>query len=371
MIPVWKLKREIQRLMVQIIGLPQTIATLPRRLREPQLRRAHDAAFPGNLWITQGDVAAGDHFAVVVLFQPNGIATSTFETCENLRQNGYSPLVVSNAPLSDRDSARLKKTCWCVVSRPNFGYDFGAYRDGMRLIRQAEISPSQVILMNDSFWCDLTPTLLNRVKQQHADLFGLLQDEKVRHDTKGSMQTSKMHIESYFLVVSGKLWHSTTFEQFWHNYPMTDAKPKTIKYGEIGFSRAMANAGFHLEALTSRSVFLAHLDDYDTTELQQILTHAAYDDTALKTEAANFLARDTTPPEWRTEVLDHIRRCVHRRRFNAAFPLASANIFGTSFVKKSNEPIFQAARKSYINAVDEGLIAPPPPAIRSEIAQAK
>lgn len=371
MIPIWKLKRELKRLTDQLIGLPRTIATLPRRFREPQLRRAHDAAFPGNLRITAGDMAASDRLAVVVLFQPKGLAASTFETCENLRHGGYSPLVMSNAPLSDSDTARLAKSCWRVVSRPNFGYDFGAYRDGMRLIRQAGISPDQVILMNDSFWCDLTPALLDRVKARQADLFGLLQDEKVKHDTKGGTQTSRMHIESYFLVVSGQLWRSAVFEQFWHNYPMTDIKPKTIKHGEIGFSRAMADAGYHLAALTSRDAFLTQLARFDATELQQVLAYASYDDATFKAEAGDLLASAPDQPEWRAAVLDHIRRWVNRRRFNAAYPLASAKIFGTSFVKKSNEPIFRAARRSYVTGVNAGLIAPPSAVILSEIERAK
>ena len=125
MIPRWKLKRELVSIRDHLVGLPQTIASLPARLSEPQRRRAHDAAFPNNMHLTKGRIELGKRLAVVVLFQPRGIAPSTIETCQGLVAGGYTPLVISNAVLSAKDQALLAETCWRVVERPNFGYDFG------------------------------------------------------------------------------------------------------------------------------------------------------------------------------------------------------------------------------------------------------
>ncbi len=91
MIPRWKLKRELVRLRDHLVGLPQTIASLPARLSEPQRRRAHDAAFPNNMHLTKGRIELGKRLAVVVLFQPRGIAPSTIETCQGLVAGGYTP----------------------------------------------------------------------------------------------------------------------------------------------------------------------------------------------------------------------------------------------------------------------------------------
>lgn len=369
MIPRWKLKRELVRLRDQVAGLPQAVASLPARLSEPQRRRAHDAAFPQNLNLTEGRIVLGTRLAIVVLFQPRGVALSTIETCQGLVAGGYTPLVISNAVLSIADKALLSETCWRVVERPNFGYDFGAYRDGIRMIREEGINPDRLALINDSFWCLFTPELLGHLENLDADLAGLLQDEKVQHDTKGGTPTQKFHVESYCLFISAKLWNAQAFRDFWDNYLMTDFKPRTIKNGEIGFSRKMEAAGFSLKALTNRSFFLTAMSELDADGLEQSLLYAAYDDPFFRAEGAVLLQSPHRGAAWRTEVLDHIRRWVNRRRFNAAFPLASTRIFGVTIMKKSNEAIFAAARDAYLRAYDEGMLEPRSSAIVQEISE--
>lgn len=369
MMPLWKLKREFTRLCHQILALPQSLLMLPRRLSEPRRRLMHDLAFPNNLHLTEGKVALGKRLVIIVLFQPRGVSPSTIETCQDFVSAGYTPLVISNAVLSAVDQALLAETCWRVVDRPNFGYDFGAYRDGIRMIRETDITPDCLILMNDSFWCKITPMLLGRMEGLNVDLAGLLQDEKVLHDTQGGTPTRKMHIESYCLVISKKLWKTKVFQDFWDGYQLTDIKPKTIKNGEIGFSRTMSAAGFSLGALTSRSLFLAGLSNAKNDVIQQALRYAAYDDPVFKSEGVALFSRLAIGEEWRNDALDHIRRWVNRRRFNAAFPLASAHLFDASFLKKNQEKIYAAARETYLRGCEDGLIEPTSSAIITEIAE--
>lgn len=150
---------------------------------------------------------------------------------------------------------------------------------------------------------------------------------------------------------------------------MTDFKPKTIKNGEIGFSRTMSAAGFALGALTSRSLFLAALSDANNGTIRQALHYAAYDDPVFKSEGAALLLHSASGEEWRKDALNHIRRWVNRRRFNAAFPLASARIFNVSFLKKNHEKIYVAARETYLLGCKNGQIQPASSAIMTEISE--
>ena len=368
MIPAWKLRRELTRLRGQILGIPRSLAALPKRLAEPGRRRAYDAAFPANLTLSHGDVAPGAKIAIVVLHQPHGIAASTFATCEWLLHEGYAPLVVSSAPISGTDRAALHRVAWQVAVRENFGHDFGSYRDGIRLIRDAGLSPDRLILLNDSIWCPLRADLMARIEAINADLSGLLQDEKVAHDDAGGTPTDRLYLESYFFVISGALWRSAAFQDFWTSYPMTDHKPDTIKRGEIGFSRSMQAAGFRLCALTDRARFLAAIAHADAQTLHQALRYAAYDDRGFADENADLLACFGTDDGWKAQARDHMRRWVNRRRFNSGFPLATATIFGMYFLKKKQgEEIFVAARRSYLRAVQDGHIAAPDAVFLSEI----
>ncbi|MBK5927310.1 rhamnan synthesis F family protein [Rhodobaculum claviforme] len=434
MIPGWKLRRELARVGTQIANIPHSLAALPKRLTEPRRARAYDAAFPAALHQTVGTLQPNARLSVLVLYQPGGVAGSTLATCRWLAAAGVAPLVVSNAPLADADRAALADTAWRVVERPNFGYDFGAYRDGIRLIRAEGLQPERLLLMNDSVWCPMDADPLSALLTHAGDLVGIVQDEKVAHDRSGGRPTDRRHLESYCLSVSARLWRAPAFQAFWDGYRLTDYKPDTIRRGEIGLSRAMEAAGFDLAALGTREMFLKAMAMQETVSLCEILDHAAYDDHQFAKENAVLLTRagwpraqgareprtvqatfdrqvpgeheaalqrrrpERTEPQmrtseattslwaesaktgphptwmgsgdeaaWRADALDHIRRWVNRRRYPVAFPLGNARALGTFCLKKNSEPIFAAARHSYLRAVASGLIAPPPPPTLNEV----
>jgi hypothetical protein len=65
--------------------------------------------------------------------------------------------------------------------------------------------------------------------------------------------------------------------------------------------------------------------------------------------------------------MDHVRRAVHRRRFNSCYPYASEQFFGTLFMKKTSETVFAGMRDAYLRALEAGDMKPAPPAILTEI----
>ncbi len=367
MIPRWKIRREVRRIGHQIVGLPRTIADLPRRLSEPARRRDHDARFHDVVRRSPGSVAPGNRIAIFLIFQPGGLAASTLWTCDWLVAQGYAPLVVSNAQLSDADRAALASRSWLVMERPNFGYDFGGYRDAVRQINEGGLGPERLVIMNDSVWFPMREDVLDRLEALPGDIVGLLQDEKVAHDTDGGQPTDRRHVESYFLLIRGHVWASDAFQRFWRDYRMTDHKPHTIKYGEIGFSKAMAAAGFTLDALSHRERFLRAMEEQDAAQLRQILAHAAYEDEDVDDEGRRVLDTYEDSEAWRRHALSHVRRAVNRKRFNASFPLANEEVFGTLFLKKSREPIFRNMRRSYLRLLDEGLARAPCRPIEDEL----
>jgi len=370
MVHRWKIKRELSRIGGQITGLPRTLARLPSRLREPSRRRAHDAAFPGNLQVHAGSVAASKRVAVYVLYQPQGVSRSTFDTCGWLSSTGQAPIVISNAPLVARDREALRSCAWQVVERENFGYDFGAYRDGIGLARLGAPDAERLLLLNDSVWLFASDDLDRQVLAVDADLVGLLQDEKVAHDAAGSRATDKVYVESYFLSISRALLHSDLFRRFWSDYQMTDDKPATVRRGELGWSRTVQQGGFRLGSVSRRAVFLERLAGIGTPELRLALDYAAYDDEAYVVQNQLLRERYEAGDAWREAALAHVVGWVHRRRFNAGFPVLNEWIFGgTLCLKKSREPIFERMRRAYLRAVSDGLLRPPPTHILPEIEQ--
>ena len=372
MIPLWKVLRELNRIKDKTLALPRTLASLPRRLGEPRRREVYLRDFEKLTRRSFGAVPAVERIAVLLIFQPKGVAESVFLTLDWLRSEGYAPFVVSNAPVSDRDRELLLEGAWSLLERPNFGYDFGGYQDAIRLINRDGLSPDRLVVVNDSVWCPLRRDLLSVLETAwpDADIVGLLQDEKVQHDTSGGTPTKKSHIESYFYLIRGSAWRHAAFQEFWRTYQMSDYKPNTIKFGEIGFSRRMMAAGLKMEAYSRRSIFLEQLAEKDDAFLARTLNYAAYGDRDIARRAARFARLPTSSPGWRAAALDHIRRAVNRRRFTGSFPYANDQIFGTAFLKKSSEAVYLNMRRAYLRAVEDGQIAAPDPVLLTEIRAA-
>lgn len=367
--PYWKVRRELVRLGEKVWRLPSTIASLPRRASEPRRRAIYERDFDLLTRLTDGQVGQTTRIAIFLIFQRGNVAPSVLATCRWLKAEGYAPFVVSNGPLTDLARDQLAAETWRILERPNFGYDFGGYRDGIQLLFRWGLSPDRLIVMNDSVWLPVAPDLMQRLEEmtRDADIVGLLQDEKVRHATDGGQPTEYRHIESYFYLFKAAAHMHPAFRAFWRDYQMTDQKRLTIKNGEIGFSRKMEMAGLRLRGFASRSAFLERIAQMDNADLFETLRYAAYADRDIARAAVRLSRLDPAQHGWREAALDHIRRAVNRKRFNTTFPYANDKIFGTLFLKKSHEPIFTEMRRQYLIALEDGRVSAPPLEILREM----
>lgn len=368
MIPGWKVRRETTRLVGQITGLPAALYNLPKRLSEPKRRAEYERNFDKLTKVDEGNILFGKKLAIYLIYQPTGIVKSSLMTLDWLVSHGYSPIVVANSEIHQRDMLSLLSRVSLLLRRPNFGYDFGGYKDGIRLINRYEANPERVIIMNDSIWLPMGSNLMSQLEERRdLDVVGLLEDEKINHDAAGGRPSGRKHIESYFYMVGAAAWKSDAFQTFWRDYKMTDIKSKTIRFGEIGFTQTMAQAGLTTGALTSREEFLAKLSARDDQFLATALAYASYGDTDLRNEGHRLKTLEVGGPDWRDQVYDHMRRCVNRKRFNTTLCFANDKLFGTLFMKKNREVVFVEMRKSYLNAVDAGILSAPPAEILDEI----
>jgi hypothetical protein len=155
-----KLSRELRRIgHMAVDGL--------RALAEPALLRRHDRRFNERVRLHPGGLREQVKIALYLVFSPGGIPASTIATCRFLDAHGYAPFVVSNAPLSGADLDALRAVSWQVVTRPNYGYDFGGYRDGVKLLAELGVAPQRLVILNDSIWFPLSAScgLLERMEQ--------------------------------------------------------------------------------------------------------------------------------------------------------------------------------------------------------------
>ena len=368
MIPLWKVRRELTRLTDQIIELPSYLKAFSTRRKEPARRASYERDFDTLTQLDTGKIPFGSKLAIYLIYQPAQIAESSFATLDWLIVHGYSPIVVSNTPVSKQDLHNLLERSSLVLKRPNFGYDFGGYKDGIKLIIRQGISPERLIIMNDSVWLPIAPDLLTRMEaRQDVDILGIIEDEKIYHTTKESAPSGLKHVESYFYVISANAWRSDAFQSYWRDYKMTSSKRDTIKIGEIGFSHKMTAAGLSTGSLTSRAAFLEEISKRDNRFLQATLKYASYDDNSLRREGDNLRAADIMAPDWRERALRHVQTCINRKGFNSKFLYANDKIFGTLFMKKNKDKIFVEMRRNYLSAIQHQVLSSPPKIVLNEI----
>ena len=352
MIPAWKIRREWLR-------FKQQLAAIPEFFTEPPARRRHDRAFDFGFPCSDGTVDAGDRIAIYLLFQPEGISDSTILTCQHLRDSGYATLVVSNAPLSEDDKTKLRTCAWRILERPNFGYDFGGYRDGIRQLMKWGMCPDHLLILNDSIWFPTIEknSLITSLEDAGADLGGTFLRKR----------NHKEHfLESYLYHIPKRLFTSVEFKEFWDNLQITSNKYKVIRRGERGFSMAMLAAGKTVKGLYSTEGFLEALAAQETDFLGTTIHYAAHNYEEYEADRRALMSGIATPI-WRKKALEHVTQSLTREYAYSAFPYAMVHLNNYPILKKSNDRDADLWRRAYLKAVSAGDIAPPPFPILEEL----
>ncbi len=367
MIPVWKLRREVGRLRQHFWALSGLVYEPILKLRHDRWRRALPQP-------EDGGVPLGPKVAVFLLYQPKGIAPSVLITLRHLAEKGYAPFVVSNAPLSSRDRETLRPLVWRMIERPNFGYDFGGYRDGILLLDQWGLRPERLLVLNDSIWLPLAPgsTLIDRMEMASGDVIGtILHPDKERRRVVKSVRRG--FVESYLYAIDGQAMQTPAFKSYWLHYRVSSNKFNAVRLGERGFSKAMRKGGLRVVGLFSADTLVEALNQADDGTLSLTLKYGVYTEDDLAAEGAALRAR-APDDAWRRDVLSHVRRTATRRRFNASFPYPSLALLGMDFMKRSTGPTGAGAqslhvqmRMRYLDAVAARDLPPPYEEVLHEI----
>lgn len=357
--PAWKIKRELTRVKTK---LRKGSVLLVDRLRQAR----HDRNAPRLLRETAGARPILPRIAVFVLFQPQGLAASTFLTLDHLAQEGWSVVAISNAPLSQADRAQVAARCAHVIERPNTGYDFGAYREGWRWLDRQGHRPDRLILMNDSTWFPLRmdDDSLRRMEALQVDFAGHIYKnchlETRRYD----------HVEAHLLMLGPRALASPAIHAFWSGYLMSNTREATIWRGEIPLSQAAIEAGLSVGSILDRDRLVALLRGLSDQNLLDCLRDLALDDPADETRRKGWLAAAASGRSWREDMLSWTEAELSTSissLLSATFIIPAMRIGGIGFLKKSADPRFRLAQRAVRESAASGRIAPIDPRIAAEI----
>lgn len=350
--PKWKVLRELRRARDQVMSLPVSLknryGTTPYydHVLAKFIRR-HDGARP-----------ARDKVAVVVIFPQFGLEASHLEMIRYFDRNGYACLVVSNLPLSAEDRARLLAECWQHIDRPNFGYDFGAYRDAVQHLFPRLDKLERLVLINDSSWFPLpgAEDWLDQVAALDVDYAGAVTHNGIPKIDLAHAQALEwkidtghrhFHYASYALSIGPRILRDPAFRRYWQRYKLTEVKNKVVRRGEMGLTRWVIDHGYSHGAtydILSLSEALAACSDAEIDAIaQRPITLAHRESDAFLDETLPRLSAARSPEE-RTHLEYLIKANASRVGVSYTLPRFIYEKAGFPFLKKS--PVWLARRES-------------------------
>lgn len=256
-----KVKRELIRIVNQIINIPSAVfdrffSTL-----------YYDFFLARQISVIQGNVPLKEKVAIFLIFPNRGLTVGHLDSLHYILAAGYSPVIVSNCPLNHEDVGFLQPLSHKIVQRPNFGYDFGGYRDGIRLLKGDINKISNLVIFNDSCWFPLpnSKCWLETAERMRVDFAGALSHSSMKwfnalNFSRGVGATPEtyfkhFHYGSFALMFSRGAFTRKEFWNFWDKLKLSSSKDKTVKYGEQALSTLMFTHGFsHAVAVTEHDV---------------------------------------------------------------------------------------------------------------------
>lgn len=282
--------------------LGQQLTGIRRRMTGGLMRRRYDRQRSQLVRLTEGALPEAAEVAVLLIYQPQSVAGSVFGTLACLANHGIAPVVVSNAALTEQDRTRLAAAAHLVIERPNIGYDFGGYREGVLTVLSRLPDIRALHVMNDSMWfplhgdCDA----IARMGALDADLAGLYLGCHARGQ-------SRSYLQSYYYRFGEKVLRDPFFAQYWRKMPLIDHKHSVVRRFERKLTRHFSRRGFRIEALIQWDRVIGELLALDDDLLATYLAYQCGVSPAERARAAGLPDRGANPVAWRREVEALIR----------------------------------------------------------------
>lgn len=183
-----------------------------------------------------------------------------------LRPHAERIYVVFNGELSASGRQALAAVADQVWTRPNKGFDVGAYRHAIKRLGWESLQDfEEVIFINHTFFGPLYPyaEVFSRSEKWEVDFWGLTDhgpfspNPFIANPLRRRASTLPRHIQSHWIAVRRSLLQSPHFRQYWENMPAISSYRDSIAHHESRFTQHFADLGFRFQVAWPHS-------DYDS-----------------------------------------------------------------------------------------------------------
>jgi len=335
--PVWKITRELKRPLAQLRLLPGRAGSYVFG------NKFYDWFLARGSRCTEGSAAAGPKIAVYLIFPSQGVLESHIAALRYLISRGYAPLVISNLPLPETDRLRILELSWLCLERPNYGYDFGGYRDGILLAKSRAGQIDRLVLLNDSSWFPLpgAQDWLAEAEQTGLDFTGAVSNyghprvdpEDFRRIKWGYSTTHRnFHYCSFALLMSGRLMADPKFLKFWERFPLTNDKKVTVRRGEIGLSQWITSSSYSHGMTSDPGNLDQLLTGFSGAELKEAVRGLIFLDRPRLSSLRDRLLSENASSE---DLAAFLMTAVAIQGASYVQPELMRRMYGAAFLKKS------------------------------------
>ena len=229
----------------------------------------------------KNDKVSSRGVAIIALYPRPAILESVNRLIDSLTNSNYSVIaVVNEGHQSDEWLDLLSKKPIEILSRPNIGRDFGAYKVGFIYAEKSGYleKTDHLLFANDSVLYgpkskDFVHTMLKINLPWHAMFINY---------------QFHTHAQSFFQVFERKIFQEKKFSEFWHNYYPSELRHHAINNGEVGLSSTCIKLGYSPVSYVSAQLILDNpeFDDFTLDEKFGIWSNHGL--TFLHTEFSRF-----------------------------------------------------------------------------------
>ena len=195
-------------------------------------------------------------YCIFVLYSPNGVLqNNVVNALDAMRSNGINILACLNAPFSQAANELLAEKAHKIISRNNIGYDFGAYKDCVKYVKESFPNAEKVLILNDSIFF-----IENRLSQFFAEMFSDY-DAVAAFENWGD--NAGNHFQSFAVTISNEVFFSGAFQTFWNEYLPVSSRLHAIEEGEKKLSDAILKTAKNSMVLYTCAKLAAQLGDLD------------------------------------------------------------------------------------------------------------
>lgn len=169
---------------------------------------------------------------LIALFEKGYLRDDIVNLVTEAKRQEYYVVGINTLKLINCEE-NLKGLFDAYIERPNYGRDFGSYKEGITFLSLKNIFVSEVdrlVICNDSVFYE----------SSRVDLF-LEQLGYSDFEVLGATENSEIqfHLGSFCVSLSTNIFMNKKFNSFWKNYRLSDIRPVVIRNGEMALSKCL------------------------------------------------------------------------------------------------------------------------------------